>query len=141
MMFRGAIILGWLLAAGGAAAQSVVPIRAIRAHSVLTAADVSVVGTSYPGAAQRVEDVLGQEARVALYPGRAILLDDISAPAVVDRNQIVTMIYEIGGLHITAEGRVLERAGLGEMVRIMNTDSRVTVSGIVLENGSVEVGR
>ncbi len=120
--------------------QTIVATRPIKSKAVITANDVGVIATSQPGAAERLEQVIGQETRVTVYPGRPILLGDIGAPAVVVRNQIVTMIYDIGGLRITAEGRALDRAGFGEAVRIMNIDSRATVVGKVRSDGAVEVG-
>lgn len=135
-----AVAAAWALLASAALAQSVVPTRPIRSQSIITAADVGMIQASHPGAVSRLDDVIGQEARVTLYPGRPIAQGDIGAPAVIDRNQIVTMIYDIGGLRITAEGRALDRAGLGDQVRIINTDSRLTVVGKVKANGTVEVG-
>lgn len=135
------VLLGVLLSFGSAAAQSVVPTRAIRGNTIITAADVGLVQSNYPGAIKSVDDVIGLEARVSLYPGRPISKGDIGRPSILVRNQIVTMIYDIGGLRITAEGRALDRAGSGEMVRVMNTDSRATVSGRVRDDGTVEVGR
>lgn len=130
----------WALCAGAVLAQSVVPTRAIRSQSIITAADVGLSAAQHPGAVTRLEDVIGLEARVSLYPGRPISPGDVGAPAVIARNQIVTMIYDIGGLRITAEGRALDRAGLGDQIRIINTDSRLTVVGKVRNDGTVEVG-
>ena len=141
MNARAAVVaLAWALLATAALAQSVVPTRPIRSQSIITAADVGLVQASHPGAVADLDDVIGLEARVTLYPGRPITAGDVGAPAVIDRNQIVTMIYDIGGLRITAEGRALDRAGLGDQVRIINTDSRLTVVGKVKADGTVEVG-
>ncbi len=63
----------------------------------------------------------------------------MGAPAILERNQLVIMVYNIGLLSISAEGRVLDRAGVGEMVRVMNLDSRLTVTGRVLFDGTIEV--
>jgi flagella basal body P-ring formation protein FlgA len=50
------------------------------------------------------------------------------------------MSYASGGLHIITEGRTLDRAAAGELVRVMNLASKQTVTGTVAEDGSVEVG-
>jgi flagellar basal body P-ring formation protein FlgA len=39
-----------------------------------------------------------------------------------------------------ADGRALGRAGIGDVVRVMNLGSRQTVSGLVLADGSIVVG-
>jgi len=77
---------------------------------------------------------------VVLYPGRPILSGDLGAPAVVERNQTVTLIYRQGSLLIATDARALGRAGVGDMLRVMNLASRSTVSGQVDEAGRVIVG-
>ncbi len=94
-----------------------------------------------PGAIASIEEAVGLEAKVALYPGRPILLSQLSAPALVERNAVVRMAYVSGPLRIVTEGRVLDRAGKGEMVRVMNLTSKQTVTGVVAADGSIEVGQ
>jgi flagella basal body P-ring formation protein FlgA len=49
------------------------------------------------------------------------------------------LIYRTGGLLIAADGRSLDRAGIGDHLRVMNLASRQTVTGFVHEDGSVTV--
>lgn len=125
--------------AGQALAQTVVPIRVIRSQSLIGAADVSVLAESRPGTFSELRQVVGKEAKVALYPGRPILIGDIGAPAVIERNQIVRMRYRTGALVISAEGRALDRGGVGDRVRIMNLVSRAVVFGWITELHEIEV--
>lgn len=141
-MIRATLIfsaLVFLMAAGAVYAQAVVPLRAIRAQSVIGPGDVEIGETDASGALTEIAAAIGREARVTLYPGRPILTDQIGAPALVERNQIVRMVYSAGALSISDEGRALDRAGVGETVRVMNLTSRQTVSGTVSRNGSIEV--
>jgi flagella basal body P-ring formation protein FlgA len=128
------------LAAGAVLAQSVTPLRAIRSQSLIGAGDVALSEETVPGAVAELAAVVGREARVTLYPGRPILSEQIGAPALVERNQIVRMHYVQGPLSIVTEGRALERAGSGEMLRVMNLASRQIVTGSVAADGSIEVG-
>jgi flagellar basal body P-ring formation protein FlgA len=134
-----AVLLLCVLAPPGWA-ETVVATHTIRAQSVLTAADVQLAKGNTPGAFSAIEDVLGLEARVNLFAGRPVLSGDIGAPAVIDRNQLVRLTFQSGGLSITADGRSLGRAGVGEILRVMNLGSRQTVSGVVQVDGSVVVG-
>ena len=129
------------LAAGAVLAQSVQPVRAIRAQTVLQPEDLTLVPRLVPGAVGAVELAVGQEAKVALYPGRPILEAQLGAPALVERNAMVRMIFSEGPLRIATEGRALDRAAAGEMVRVMNLASRQTVTGTVAADGSIEVGQ
>lgn len=128
-----------LFCAMPAMADTVVPVRTIRAQSIISVADVVLKTGVVSDGFSQIEDVIGQEARVALYPGRIIGLSDIGPPALVQRNQIVRVIFRTNGLQITAEGRALERGGVGDQVRIMNTSSRATLFGQVQADGSVFV--
>jgi flagella basal body P-ring formation protein FlgA len=129
-----------LLAAGAVLAQSVEPVRAIRGQSLLAAEDLVAVDAAVPGAVASIAEAVGKEAKVTLYPGRPILLAQIGTPALVERNARVRMNYNHGALRIVTDGRALDRAGVGEPVRVMNLASRQTVTGVVAADGSVEVG-
>ncbi len=130
-----------VLLAPAALASSIVPVRAIRAQTVLSASDLVVGETEVPGAIAAIEAAVGLEARVTLYPGRAILPSQLGPPAIVARNQVVRMEFRSGALAITAEGRALDRAGPGEMVRVMNLGSKQVVTGTVSASGTIEVGK
>jgi flagella basal body P-ring formation protein FlgA len=128
------------LAAGAVMAQSVTPVRAIRSQSLIGADDVTLDDATVPGGVAALAAVVGREARVTLYPGRPILSGQIGAPALVERNQIVRMHFAQGALSIVTDGRALDRAGVGEIVRVMNLASRQIVTGSVAADGSIEVG-
>ncbi len=123
------------------AADTVMATRSIRAHAIIAETDVVLSAAKMPNGYVRISDVVGQEARVVLYAGRPILLDDIGPPAIVTRNQIVRVLFQGSGLSISTEGRALERGAVGDRVRIMNLSSRATVFGQVQQDGSVQVYR
>ncbi|WP_151718873.1 flagellar basal body P-ring formation chaperone FlgA [Gemmobacter serpentinus] len=125
------------LLAQPAIAESVAPARTIRAATVIAAADLAMVPQDLRDGFQNPDEVVGQEARVTLYAGRPIRMDEIGPPALVDRNQIVTLTYHVSGLRIAAEGRSLARGGVGDMIRVMNLSSRSTVTGSVRADGTV----
>jgi flagella basal body P-ring formation protein FlgA len=129
-----------VLSAGAVFAQSVTPVRAIRSHSVLEPDDLALSEEYFPGGVTSIEEAVGQEAKVALYPGRPILASQIHAPALVERNAVVRMSYASGPLQIVTEGRALDRGAVGDPVRVMNLASRQTVIGTVSPDGSIKVG-
>jgi len=137
---RTGLLFLLLLACSPARADRIEAVRVIRAHEIIAPGDV--VQRAGPGTAgPSLKDIIGQEASVALYPGRPIRAGDVTTPAVVERNQMVPLIYMRGGLRIETEGRALARAGPGDYVRVMNLASRTTVSGRVTANGQIEVSR
>lgn len=120
--------------------ETVVATGTIRGQSVIGPADVALVEGDTPGALVSLDQAIGLEARINLYPGRPIRAGDLQPPAVVDRNEIVTLRYDAGAVLIVTEGRSLDRAGIGDRLRVMNLSSRTTVTGTVLGPGLVVVG-
>ncbi|MCC1491220.1 flagellar basal body P-ring formation chaperone FlgA [Cognatishimia sp. F0-27] len=136
-MLRLAIFLSCL--GGQLLADVVVATRTIRPQQVITDMDVRVQPGTRPGAHSDLIGVLGKEARVAIYPGRAVMRDAVTAPALVDRNQLVELVFAKGPLHIITEGRALGRGGTGDRIRVMNLSSRAVLFGTIVSNGTVDV--
>lgn len=122
-----------------ALAEIVVPIRTIRAKEVISAADLEIKDQVVPGAVTNPDDLIGQETRIALYPGRPVRAADVGPPALVDRNDLVVLVFDRRPLSITAEGRALGRGAVGDRIRVMNLSSRTTVIGFIRPDGQIEV--
>ena len=122
-----------------ATADVLVAARTLPARTIIGPDDVLLRDLDVTGGVETADLVVGQEARVALYAGRPIRLGDIGPPAVVERNQIIPLVYHRGGITISTEGRALDRAGPGDFIRVMNLSSRATVTGTVSDTGAVIV--
>lgn len=134
-------LLVLLMACTPAAAESLLAARTIRAHALVTAADLATDTSRIAGAAEIPDQVVGLEARVTIYAGRPVLLSEIGPAATVERNQLVTLIFKDGAITIRAEGRALDRGGPGDLVRAMNASSHTTVTGQVSPEGEILVTR
>lgn len=122
-----------------AGADVVVPVKTIRANTVLTADLVALnPNVSGPGLSD-IDQAVGLETRVMLYAGRPIRAEDLIAPALVERNALVPIIFQQSGLTITTLGRALDRGAAGDIIRVMNASSRNTLFGTVLEDGRIFV--
>lgn len=117
-------------------ADTIVAARTIPARTILAPGDLSTRPGPQPDGAVP-KDLIGQEARITLYVGRSVQAADLAPAAVVERNQIVPLIFRSGTLHIVAEGRALDRAGPGEVIRVMNLSSRATLFGRVGSDGNI----
>lgn len=120
-------------------AEIVVPTRTIRAKEIIVASDLELTNTEVDGVVMDPGLLIGQEARVALYPGRPIRETDVGPPAIVDRNDLVVLVFNRQPLSITAEGRALGRGAAGDRIRVMNLSSRTTVTGHIRPDGQIEV--
>lgn len=132
----------WLIlfAPAEALADSVVATRTIPAREMLRAEDVTLVEAEIPGALDQIELAVGQEARVAIYAGRAVRAADLGPGSIVERNQMVVLSYQTGGLAIVTEGRALDRGAEGDVIAVMNMASRTTIFGLIGPDGVVRVG-
>ena len=120
-------------------AETLVAARTIPARSIVVASDLSRIGDTLPGTISDPALAIGLEARVTIYQGRPVKVGDVGAAALVERNDIVGLLFQQGGLQILTDGRVLGRAALGERVRVMNLGSRITVTGTVSGPGQITV--
>ncbi|MEM7722209.1 MAG: flagellar basal body P-ring formation chaperone FlgA [Pseudomonadota bacterium] len=121
-------------------ADTVIANGTIRGQQIIGPTDVALIAEQTPGALEDVSLAIGMEARVNLYPGRPIRSGDLVPPAIVERNQIVILRFDHGGIVIHTEGRAMDRAARGEMLRVLNLSSRNTVTATAASPGLVIVG-
>ena len=136
------VALALVLAAlqSAARADTVIAAGTIRGQTLIMPSDVALAEGTTPGALSDVSQAIGMEAAVNLYAGRPIRPGDLRPPAIVERNALVTLRYDHGGLMIVTEGRALDRAAAGESLRVLNLGSRNTVTARATEPGLVTVG-
>lgn len=118
-----------------AGAETLIAARTIPARTILAPEDILIRDVSVAGGMADPALAIGQEARVALYAGRPIRLADLATPAIVERNQIIQIVYRQSGIVISTEGRALDRAGPGDWIRVMNLSSRATITAQIHESG------
>jgi flagellar basal body P-ring formation protein FlgA len=122
--------------------EAAVLARNVERGDVLKSSDVvserrpkAEVGTD---AAAR-DNALGMQARRQLRAGQALKTADLAKPDLVQRDQSVTLIYETAGLYLTMRGKALENGTEGDVVNVMNLQSKRTVSGVVTGRGQVSI--
>lgn len=133
-MFRFVFLF---LIAGPACADYIAANAVIRPKQVISPADLKIMEGDVPSAFRDVNQLIGKEASVLITPGRPILKSYITEPAIVERNDVVEVIYENNALMIKVEGRSLSRGAVGDRIRVMNLESRATVYGTVAEDGRI----
>src|SRR5258705_1262284 len=82
---------------------------------------------------------VGMQARRQLRAGQALRTADLAKPDLVQRDQSVTLIYETPGLYLTIRGKALDGGTEGDVVNVLNLQSKRTVSGVVTGRGQVSV--
>lgn len=84
--------------------------------------------------------IAGRTARRMLLPGEPIPVNAVDDPRLVSRGAPTQMIFEENGLVITAVGAPLQNGGLGETIRVRNTDTNRIVLGTVMADGRIRIG-
>jgi flagella basal body P-ring formation protein FlgA len=92
-----------------------------------------------PGMAQQLDQVVGQELRRPMAAEQGFPLVDLGPPSIVQKNALVTLQLDAGGLQLSAQGRALESAARGARVPVMNLASRNVVEGVAIAPGRVRV--
>jgi flagella basal body P-ring formation protein FlgA len=83
--------------------------------------------------------IVGKAARLTLLPGHAIPFSGVSNRKLVSNGAEVKLVFSEGDLFIMTTGSALQDGSIGDIVRVRNDDSGVTVSGAVQPDGSVQV--
>ncbi len=92
-----------------------------------------------PGYASSIGQVAGKVSKRTLVAGRTIPLGVLQEPFTVKRGTNVRLVFSSPQMTITARGSSNQDAMVGDMIKVRNLDTGVTVSGTVMADGSVEV--
>jgi flagella basal body P-ring formation protein FlgA len=82
---------------------------------------------------------VGMQMRKALRAGQALHTSDLAKPDLVQRDQTVTLIFQSAGLYLTIRGKALEGGTEGDVVSVLNLQSKRTVTGTVVGRGQVSI--
>ncbi len=84
-------------------------------------------------------DILGQAARRSLRAGAPISPDDVAEPLLIERQQLVTLVFRQGALALTVRARAMDDGAMGQSIDVMNLQSNRVVRGLVAGHGLVHV--
>ena len=119
-----------------------VPTRRMQPDEIIAAPDIEIIEMAW----QRVNafavldpnELIGKQVRRMLTQGRPVQLQSVIPPIVISRGQKVTIEFYRGALYLTAEGKAISDAYLGQEVKVVNLSSRKTIVGIARGDGKVE---
>ena len=82
---------------------------------------------------------VGMQMRKQVRAGQSLKTADLAKPDLVQRDQNVTLIYESSGLYLTIRGKAIENGAEGDVVNVLNLQSKRTVSGVVIGREQVAI--
>ena len=84
--------------------------------------------------------VVGLAARDNLQTGRLVRSIDLMRPEIVQRNETVTLVYEIPGIMLTVRGKATEGGAQSDVISVLNEQSKRLIQGVVVAPGRVAIG-
>jgi len=85
------------------------------------------------------ESAIGMQMRRPMRAGQALRVADLVKPDLVQRDQSVTLIYQTAGIYLTSRGKALDNGTEGDVVNVVNLQSKRTVTGVVSARGQVTI--
>lgn len=120
-----------------------VPTRRLMPGEVIGPRDITMaqVATGSIGtfAIATAETLPGMEVRRMLEAGRPIMEQSVMKPFAVARGSKVTIAFDHGAMRLSAPGRALADAHVGDHLRVVNLSSNKTITATARADGVVEV--
>jgi len=124
-------------------AEAVVSTHAIGRGDLIRASDLAIERRPKAevdaDAITSTAEAIGRVARQALRAGLPVHHAAIVRPELIKRDDNVTVIYEAPGIMLTTRGKALEGGGEGDVINVLNLQSKRNVQGVVTGPGRIEI--
>ncbi|SEN09615.1 flagellar basal body P-ring formation chaperone FlgA [Bradyrhizobium sp. OK095] len=91
------------------------------------------------GEAASRDRTVGMQLRRPMRAGTPIRVADIIKPDFVQRDQSVTVIYQVPGIYLTTRGKAIESGAEGDTVSVLNLQTKRTLTGVVTGRGQITI--
>jgi flagellar basal body P-ring formation protein FlgA len=123
--------------------EAVVPTHEIAQGQVIKVSDLAVErrpkASSTPTTLTTVEQAQGLSTKHALRAGQVIRQADVAKPELVGRGETVTIVFQVPGILLTILGKAVEPGALGDVISVVNVQSKHTLQATVIGPGRVSV--
>jgi flagella basal body P-ring formation protein FlgA len=123
--------------------EAMVPVRALAQGETVKASDLTIErrpkSELTPATVTTAAQAVGLSAKRALPAGKVIRQGDLIKPELVGRNESVTIVFEAPGIVLTVRGKALEAGAQGDLINVLNVQSKRTVQATVIGPGRVTV--
>jgi flagella basal body P-ring formation protein FlgA len=122
--------------------DAAVLVRSVERNEVLKSSDIVIERRPKIEAGNDIttrDRAIGMQARKQMRAGQVLKAADLGKPDLVSRDQSVTLIYQAPGLYLTGLGKAVESGTEGDVVNVLNLQSKRTVQGVVVGPGQVSV--
>jgi flagella basal body P-ring formation protein FlgA len=124
-------------------APAAVLTRALARGDIIKASDVAIERRPKPEVTAEVigavNDAIGLAVRQAARIGQPLRRTDLMKPEMVHRDDNIMLVYEVPGIMLTTRGKAIEAGAEGDIINVLNIQSKRTVQGIVTGPGRVTI--
>jgi len=124
--------------------EVVVARKVLRRHQIINRDDLEIEKIRIRRQKNRyesnVENLIGKRLIRQLQKGQPLFARFVEETPLIRRGEQVTITLQAGGLQIITLGKAKEDGKLGEVIKVMNLDSRKVVFAEVIRQGDVRVG-
>lgn len=117
-------------------------VRSLNAGEMVGPEDLAwtkVVGA--PVDAPRDADaVIGMVAKRPLRAGAAVARRDVSAPLVIQKDEVIAVTYSFGGVSLALQGKAVKGAAAGDTLDVVNPASKKIIQAVAIGPGRAVVG-
>ena len=123
--------------------EAVIPSRPLARGEVIKASDVTIERRPKAEATadivRTLQAAVGLATRRPLQAGLPMRNADLMKPQLVSRDEAVTLVYEAPGIVLSMRGKALDAGSEGDVINVLNIQSKRTVQGTVVGPGRVKV--
>ena len=91
------------------------------------------------GALSDAEAIVGKQARANLRANAPLARKDFQHPILIERNEKVTVTFLMPGMKLTSRAQALDEGAKGDVIDVMNLQSRRIVPATIVSRGHVRV--
>lgn len=115
--------------------------RPVNRGETIRASDISIEKRPKPDITSDTfsdkDHLLGFTARQSLRAGQPLRRADLAKPEMVKRDEFVTLLYQIPGVTLTIRGKAVDSGAIGDVIGVVNVQSKRTVQGTITGPGRV----
>jgi flagellar basal body P-ring formation protein FlgA len=123
--------------------ETVVPTHEIASGQVLNISDLAIERRPKAGLTSTtlttVEQAQGLSTKHALRAGQVIHQADVAKPELVGRGETVTIVFQVPGITLTIIGKANDPGALGDVISVLNVQSKHTIQATVIGSARVSV--
>ena len=123
--------------------ETVVPTHEIASGQVLNISDLAIERRPKAGLTSTtlttVEQAQGLSTKHALRAGQVIHQADLAKPELVGRGETVTIVFQVPGITLTIIGKANDPGALGDLISVLNVQSKHTIQATVIGPARVSV--